>query len=516
MSVEIRTSCDRPQAWATEAILSTTTLLMSLTTSDILRALIGAPVKHARQGDDLGEAERVGRGPLTRCLAVHAFGGCHERVGRFDAFDEEVSGAKMDAHLTGHPLLRGEQQRLDVTTHRIQELALVYEVAIRLRHRFLDALLAAREHELLELPVRGEQHLGSGRLECDAPLGPDDGIAEMNAAADAERRCERFQRLDERHGRERASVECHGAPLPELDDMRLRGTRLRERIAGQHPRVIRDVARRCQCLLAADRDTPETPVDGISCAEGRYREAPGLQVVELLLPLERAVAYGRQHVELRSQRAHRDLEAHLVITRSGAAVGNHVGAELTGHVRDRLRLHDALRAHAERIHLTSLHVAHDEEAQHLLEVIRARIDLVVVHGAKRSRTLRKRTGRGRIDSAGVDRDGDDGAAVVLLQPRHEKGGIETAGIGENDGLVALHGDGVGHAQTRKMACSRATRASCAPAWAVAMKMVSSPEMVPATSGHSARSMATATLCAAPIVVLTTVSDGPARLRPRTN
>ena len=44
-----------------------------------------------------------------------------------------------------------------------------------------------------------------------------------------------------------------------------------------------------------------------------------------------------------------------------------------------------------------------------------------------------------------------------------------------------------------------------------MKMVSSPEMVPTTSGHSALSIATATLCAAPIVVLTIVSDGPARV-----
>ena len=44
--------------------------------------------------------------------------------------------------------------------------------------------------------------------------------------------------------------------------------------------------------------------------------------------------------------------------------------------------------------------------------------------------------------------------------------------------------------------------------AVAMKIVSSPEMVPTTSGHSALSMATATLCAAPMVVRSTVRDGP--------
>ena len=42
-----------------------------------------------------------------------------------------------------------------------------------------------------------------------------------------------------------------------------------------------------------------------------------------------------------------------------------------------------------------------------------------------------------------------------------------------------------------------------------MKIVSSPEIVPTISGQLALSMATATLCAVPVVVLTTVSDGPA-------
>ena len=42
-----------------------------------------------------------------------------------------------------------------------------------------------------------------------------------------------------------------------------------------------------------------------------------------------------------------------------------------------------------------------------------------------------------------------------------------------------------------------------------MNIVSSPEMVPMTSGQRAVSMATATLCAAPTVVLSTVRLVPA-------
>ena len=51
--------------------------------------------------------------------------------------------------------------------------------------------------------------------------------------------------------------------------------------------------------------------------------------------------------------------------------------------------------------------------------------------------------------------------------------------------------------------------------AVAMKIVSSPDTVPATSLHPALSIAAATLPAEPMVVLTTVIDGPAVRTSRT-
>src|SRR5579883_2822461 len=243
MSVEMRTSCERPQACATEAILSTTTLLMPLTMSCILGALAGAPVKHARQGHDLRKPERIGGRPLARRLAVHPLGGGHERIGRFDAFDEEIPGLQLHAHRAGHALLGGKEQRLDVPAHRIQELPFVHEIAVGLRDRLLDALLAAREHELLELPMGAEQHFGGGRLECNTPFRADDGIAEMDAPADAERRRKRLQRLDERHGREGAAVEPNGAALLELDDVGLGGPRMGECIPCQHPGLVGDAAR---------------------------------------------------------------------------------------------------------------------------------------------------------------------------------------------------------------------------------------------------------------------------------
>ena len=136
-----------------------------------------------------------------------------------------------------------------------------------------------------------------------------------------------------------------------------------------------------QRFLATDGHAPQAAIDGIRGAVRRHRQVARLQIVQLFLALERLVAHRRDHFELRRERAHRHFEAHLVVAGGGAAVRDGIRAELARHQRDGLRLHDALGAHAQRIELAAAHVAHDEEAQHLLEVVRARVDLVMLDGA---------------------------------------------------------------------------------------------------------------------------------------
>ncbi len=159
--------------------------------------------------------------------------------------------------------------------------------------------------------------------------------------------------------------------------------RIRERVLRQHPGRIRNAALGGQCFLAANGDAPQAAIDGIRGAVRRQRQIARRQIVQLFLALERLVAHRRDHLELRRERAHRHFEAHLVIAGRRAAVRDGIRAELARHERDLLRLHDALRAHAQWIELSAAHVAHDEETQHLLEVIRARVDLVVRDGAVR-------------------------------------------------------------------------------------------------------------------------------------
>jgi hypothetical protein len=95
-------------------------------------------------------------------------------------------------------------------------------------------------------------------------------------------------------------------------------------------------------------------------------------------------------------------------------------AKLARHQRHRLRLHHALGADAQRVELAAPHVADDQVLQHLLEVVRARIDLVMLDGAECQRTFMQCLCSGRVDAAGVHRHGDDRALIVFLQPRHEE------------------------------------------------------------------------------------------------
>src|SRR6185312_3641945 len=152
MSGETRTSCDRPHACVTEATLSTTTtvrmpiVFVAWSMSGPLRAFAGAAMKHTGERHDLREPQGIGRGPFACGFAVDALGGGHQRVGRFDAFDEQRAGTQQGVHLSSDPLLRRHEQRFDVAADRVEQLSLVDKIAVGLRDQLLDPLLPRREH----------------------------------------------------------------------------------------------------------------------------------------------------------------------------------------------------------------------------------------------------------------------------------------------------------------------------------------------------------------------------------
>src|SRR5262245_53001320 len=115
-------------------------------------------MKNTRQRLDSGEAKRIRGGPFTRGFTVDALGGSHQGMRRSHAFDGGGAGSQQPTDLAGHAALRGFEQRLDVATHRVEVLALVDQIPVRLGDELLDARLASGQHELLELAMRGEQY----------------------------------------------------------------------------------------------------------------------------------------------------------------------------------------------------------------------------------------------------------------------------------------------------------------------------------------------------------------------
>src|SRR5688572_13291118 len=220
LSVDTRSSWPRLQAWVTEAILSTTRLFTVLLPS-AYRSWSGITARclsfmvcqrcalpeRPRQGQHFREAQRIGRAPFARRFSVYALGGGHQRILRGDAFDKQTAGAQEQMHFACHAFLAAQQQSFDVAANRIEVLAFMDQVSIRLRHRFLDARLSSGQHELLQLAMRGQQDFRRRRFEGDATFGADDGIAQMNAAADGEGCPQGFQRLDQLDGRHAFTVE---------------------------------------------------------------------------------------------------------------------------------------------------------------------------------------------------------------------------------------------------------------------------------------------------------------------
>src|SRR5262249_12141719 len=154
-----------------------------------------------------------------------------------------------------------------------EQLPFVHQVAIGLCHELLDALLAPREHEFLELAMCGEQYLRGRCLEGDASLGADDGVAEVNTAPDAEGRSETLERLADGHRLVPLAIERHRAARAESKRVVLRGAQAGERIARQNPRLIGQAAAGAECLAAADGDAPQAAVDRV--ARTAWRDGQG-------------------------------------------------------------------------------------------------------------------------------------------------------------------------------------------------------------------------------------------------
>ena len=227
-----------------------------------------------------------------------------------------------------------------------------------------------------------------------------DRVAALEADADIGRLVGRFLRRD-------------GALI---DDRRRLGGRILQHLAlGRGVQEIGvDRERRLALLVLGDRDLVLLgEVDQVAAA------------------LEAPFAPRRDDLDRRVERVIGELEAHLVVALAGRAVRDRVGADalgdldlLLGDQRPRDRGAEQILALVERVraeHRKDV-VAHELFAQVLDENVR-RLD------AEQQRLLARRLKL--LALAEIGREGDDLAAIGLLQPFQDDRGVEPARIGEH-------------------------------------------------------------------------------------
>jgi hypothetical protein len=128
---------------------------------------------------------------------------------------------------------------------------------------------------------------------------------------------------DERDKIPLPAVEPHrdAALEPDLDLFGL--VRRQARNGRQREDVLRRLDPRVLEDAALDADAPEVLVEAVGLRLGdRHRDAVLRRVLDLLVAArELPLAHRRDDLQVRRQRHHRDVEAHLVVALAGGAVG---------------------------------------------------------------------------------------------------------------------------------------------------------------------------------------------------
>jgi hypothetical protein len=190
-------------------------------------------------------------------------------------------------------------------------------------------------------------------------------------------------------------------------------------------------------------DVPEVLVARVDLgARRRHLDAALVRVVErILATADVPVAPRRDHFEIRSKRLVSEFETHLVVALAGATVRHGVGADGLGVFDLALGQDRARHAGAEQV--AALVDRHRPQAwPHVVrEPLAPQVFDLAGHRTALLRLLFE-SAQFLIALADVAAVAMHLAVVVLLQPGDDDGGVEAAGVGEDDLLLA-HGGRVG-------------------------------------------------------------------------
>ncbi len=222
---------------------------------------------------------------------------------------------------------------------------------------------------------------------------------------------------------------------PDLDLLGL--VRRQARDGRQREDVLRRLDPRVLEDAALDADAPEVLVEAVGLLlRDRHRDAVQRGVLDLLVAArELPLAHRRDDLQVRRQRHHRDVEAHLVVALAGGAVGHGLGAFLLGDLDEVLG--DQRPPEGGRHQVLALVDGAGLERRH--DVLLGELAAQVAHDGLHGAGL-EGLGPDRLEVlllAEVGDEGDDVVAVLLAEPLDDDRGVEAPGVRQNDLLRIL-------------------------------------------------------------------------------
>ena len=176
---------------------------------------------------------------------------------------------------------------------------------------------------------------------------------------------------------------------------------------------------RVEDFAAADAGAPDADVVGILQLGEVGIEAVCVQVVHLFLAREVAVAREGDDFHVGAHHEERHVEAHLVVARSGGAVGDGVGHSLE----------DALGGDGDGVDVVAQHVAENHVLQALLVVLLRHVERHVLRGAELVGVLFVGLELFGAEAARVGAGGIYFVALLLGEVHDRVGRVQTAAEG---------------------------------------------------------------------------------------
>ena len=96
--------------------------------------------------ENFGESPNIVASPSRVHFSIFTKSAIHEIVGRFNAYNLKMVGLQLNKYLTGYLLLRLKQIGFYIPHHRIQHLAFMQPVSVKLRQLVFPAELPFGKH----------------------------------------------------------------------------------------------------------------------------------------------------------------------------------------------------------------------------------------------------------------------------------------------------------------------------------------------------------------------------------